>query len=163
MDRSDELSLVGIGRVSRVIGVVVAAIWVAAFTLGGVTTGKPWLEIVLVNLPALALFVRALMIGVRIDDDGLLITSWFRTYRFPRARIDEVPNWRYSGYINRWSVRDVMARHVRMLVLNVDDKDWEFPATAMSRRVADRVVPQLAHRLDAVSADAPPVSTSDQS
>jgi hypothetical protein len=138
--------LSGVGRVSRVIGFAVGFLWVALSTLGVGPAILFGTGAVLFILPAVAIIIRSVMIGVWLRGGTIVIASWLWTYRVQAADVREVLSQHYSGYMNTWADTDLMARRVRVLGLDTGG-DRFFPATAMTRRTADRAIPELAAAL----------------
>lgn len=52
----------------------------------------------LLLVPMIALAIRSLFVGVRLDGDGVLVRAWFRSYRYSPGElgaVTAVPYWRF--------------------------------------------------------------------
>lgn len=135
MRRKDLVRIPGATRVATTSSIVVAALCV-----WGVTPGPNLVVSLLPALVAVPLAVRSLFLGVFVGPSGLLVRSWFRSYRFERDEIVSVGKFNYDG---AFSVGGATAFLLILVVETSEDgrpRRRELQVTAGTpRRVGDRL------------------------
>lgn len=128
---------------------------IVAVSIAAPQWGKHYFDVVsfLFVICALCAFLAALRIRLLITEEGILLRSYARTYRFGRTRSDKFRCVPYSGFWNRFSPGEGWTNfNAHMLEVSQSSGDARsLPATLASRRAVKR----LARYLNSLPGDDP--------
>lgn len=149
----------GSARGARVVGFVIWGIFTLALIPPFFAFGFQWWGIGLAELFLLIILARPWFMGVRVRESDLLVSTWWRRYRFDRSSVRWISDTRYSGLLNRGSSSksDPLARWCRMIVVNIDGRVRNFPSTINTRVTSDSVTTRLRGELTTKQARSEPV------
>jgi len=91
-------------------------------------------------VPFVFLTGRALLMGIELRGDRMIVHSWFRNHRIDKQAVHRVDVLPYSGLINgrAQSGIDPLWQFCRMLGVRRAGRELELPATISSRKTAER-------------------------
>lgn len=115
----------------------------------GIAIGQGHVVFLPLLLIILMVALRSAFMGVFLEENELVVVSWFRTWRFDRRLMEKVVWRRYSGIFNRFEDDDSVLTWVWMIGFRVEGRERTrfFPSTIGSKARVERVASSIATNL----------------